>query len=169
MGARGAVDQGAVRFVALGPDYADALRTLFERNATTSVPATFDPFPLDAERARQIALEPGKDLYFAAVAGEELVGFSMLRGFEEGYAVPSFGIFVDEAHHGHGLGRRLTEWTVDRARERGCPAVRLSVYASNPAAHALYESLGFVERERTQLLRDGRPDEKLVMSLELAG
>ncbi len=167
MGAKGA-EEGVVRFVALGPDHADALAALFERNAVTSVPATFDPFALDVEQAHQIALKPGRDLYFAALAGEELVGFSMLRGFEEGYAVPSFGIFVDEAHQGRGLGRRLTEWTVDRARERGCPAVRLSVYTSNPTAHALYESLGFAERERSKLLRDGRTDEKIVMSLELA-
>jgi [ribosomal protein S18]-alanine N-acetyltransferase len=153
----------------VAPAHAEALVDLFVRNAVPSVTAGFDPFALDAAEARRIALAPGRDLFFVAAEGEELVGFSMLRGFEEGYEVPSFGIFVDHRQQGRGVGRSLTEWTIERAREHGCPAVRLSVYASNARARAMYDALGFVERERHELERDGHADEKIVMMLWFAG
>jgi mycothiol synthase len=44
---------------------------------------------------------------------------------------------------GSGLGRALAEAALARARERGCARVELDVNAANPAALALYESLGF--------------------------
>lgn len=158
-----------MRFEAVTPAHADMLATLFERNSTASITDGFDPFPLSAEQGRRLALTGGKDSYYLAIGAEGPVGFSMLRGFDAGYAIPSFGIFVDRESHGIGIGRRLTGWTVEQARSRGCPAVRLSVYASNDAAFALYASLGFRERERETVERGGRPDEKIVMLLEWGG
>jgi ribosomal protein S18 acetylase RimI-like enzyme len=61
----------------------------------------------------------------------------------------------------------LTVWTVEQARLRGCAAVRLTVYAGNLPALGLYQSLGFVEQERQSVVRAGRPDEKVVMRLDL--
>jgi ribosomal protein S18 acetylase RimI-like enzyme len=155
------------RFVSVGPEHARALAILFERNSTPAVTESFDPFPLVATEARRIALAPRQDGYYAMACGEELLGLSMLRGFDEGYEIPSFGIFVDHASQGRGIGRRLTVWTIDQARLRGCPAVRLSVYADNSAARSLYASLGFHEQERQAVERGGRPAEKLVMRLDL--
>jgi ribosomal protein S18 acetylase RimI-like enzyme len=156
-----------LRFAVVGPADADTLAELFARNSGAAIADRFDPFPLTAEQGRRIALDPSKDDFYLALAGDRALGFSMLRGFEAGYAIPSFGIFVDHEHQGHGVGRRLTEWTVEQARRRGCPSVRLSVYAANAPAVALYTSLGFREREREPVERRGRVDEKIVMLLEL--
>ena len=52
-------------------------------------------------------------------------------------------LFVEEAARGSGLGRALVEAAIWRARERGCARVELDVNEANPAALALYESLGF--------------------------
>jgi ribosomal protein S18 acetylase RimI-like enzyme len=52
-------------------------------------------------------------------------------------------IFVEESARGSGLGRALAEAALARARERGCARVELDVNEANPAALALYESLGF--------------------------
>jgi ribosomal protein S18 acetylase RimI-like enzyme len=158
-----------LRFATVGPEHADALGALFERNSLPAVTETFDPFPLTAAEARRIALDPRRDDYYIATRGENLLGFSMLRGFDEGYEIPSFGIFVDHESHGQGVGRRLTAWTVEQARRRGCPAVRLTVYADNDAALGLYASLGFEEQERQPVERGGQPVEKIVMLLELGG
>jgi ribosomal-protein-alanine N-acetyltransferase len=147
----------------IGPEHVEELTVLFERNRTPAVTEMFDPFPLDAAQARKIALDDGEDAFYLARSGKLPVGFSMLRGFDEGYAIPSFGIFVDQRSQGRGIGRKLTAWTVEQARGRGCPAVRLTVYAANLAACRLYESLGFVERERQSV---DRPDEKIVMRLD---
>jgi hypothetical protein len=52
-------------------------------------------------------------------------------------------LFVEEHARGSGLGRALAAAALARARERGCVRVELDVNAANPAALALYESLGF--------------------------
>jgi GNAT superfamily N-acetyltransferase len=52
-------------------------------------------------------------------------------------------LFVEEAARGSGLGRALVEAAIGRGRERGCARVELDVNEANPAALALYESLGF--------------------------
>ena len=52
-------------------------------------------------------------------------------------------LYVAESARGSGLGRALTQAVIDRARERGCRRVELDVNSENPAAQALYRSLGF--------------------------
>ena len=52
-------------------------------------------------------------------------------------------LYVRDSARRTGLGRALTEFAIDRARQRGCGRVQLDVNTANPAAHALYRSLGF--------------------------
>jgi ribosomal protein S18 acetylase RimI-like enzyme len=52
-------------------------------------------------------------------------------------------LYVSADARGTGLGRALTEAVIERARERGCRRVELDVNTENPAALALYRSLGF--------------------------
>jgi ribosomal protein S18 acetylase RimI-like enzyme len=149
--------------------HVQALVELFERNRVPAVRDSFDPFPLTADEAERIALQPRRDAYFVASLQGGLVAMSMLRGFDEGFEVPSFGIFVDHRHHGQGIGRRLTAWTVGEARRRRYPSVRLSVYASNAGALHLYRSLGFKEQQRDIVTRAGGEDEKILMTKSLGG
>ncbi len=52
-------------------------------------------------------------------------------------------VFVEEHARGTGLGRALVEFSLDRARDRGCRRAELDVNESNEPALKLYESLGF--------------------------
>ena len=87
----------------------------------------------------------------------------MLRGWDEGFQIPSFGIIVDYRYHGLGLGRRMTEFAIEEARRLNCSRVRLSVYESNDRALCLYRSLGFEEISREAVVVHGSPDIKIVM------
>jgi ribosomal protein S18 acetylase RimI-like enzyme len=71
----------------------------------------------------------------------------MLRGWDEGYSVPSFGVAVGSAYRGRGIGRGLLLYAIEYARKRGAPAVMLKVHLDNASARHLYESEGFVFQE----------------------
>ena len=62
-----------------------------------------------------------------------------------------FGISVDKAFWGLGIGRALTEACIDCAKAAGYAQVELSVVADNAHAIALYESFGFREFGRNPL------------------
>lgn len=57
----------------------------------------------------------------------------------------AFGISVDKAYWGLGIGRALTAACIQCARQAGYRQLELDVVRENAAAIALYESFGFVE------------------------
>lgn len=59
-----------------------------------------------------------------------------------------FGISVDRAYWGLGIGRALTRACIECAREAGYAQLELEVVADNASALALYRSEGFVEYGR---------------------
>ena len=59
-----------------------------------------------------------------------------------------FGISVDKAYWGLGIGRALTEACIECARTAGYVQVELKAVAENKNALALYRSVGFVEYGR---------------------
>ena len=59
-----------------------------------------------------------------------------------------FGISVDKAYWGLGVGRALTEACIECARSAGYAQMELEAVAENASALKLYESVGFVEYGR---------------------
>ena len=59
-----------------------------------------------------------------------------------------FGISVDQAHWGLGVGRALTEACIACAKQAGYAQLELNAVAENKRALSLYESVGFVEYGR---------------------
>jgi ribosomal protein S18 acetylase RimI-like enzyme len=59
-----------------------------------------------------------------------------------------YDIYVEEAHRGRGVGRRLMQVLEDRAREMGLSRIELNVSGHNAGARSLYESLGYREIAR---------------------
>lgn len=53
------------------------------------------------------------------------------------------GVRIDDRYRGAGIGRRLFEWAIEHAREKGCHLVQLTADKTRADAHRFYESLGF--------------------------
>lgn len=130
----------------VGPEDAEQLGELFAGLAAGPDELQFHPHPLTAQEARRIATGgPGrKDLYCAAFLVDRLVGYGMLRGWDEGYSIPSFGVAVGAAYRGRGIGRSLLLYAIEYARKRGASTMILKVHLDNASARHLYESEGFV-------------------------
>jgi len=103
----------------------------------------FRPHPFTRDEAGRIAGQAGRDAYALLVEDGRPVAYGMLRGWDEGYAVPSLGIAVRTSAQGRGLGRLMMAHLHAEAGRRGATVVRLRVHPDNLRARRLYESLGY--------------------------
>ena len=95
------------------------------------------------ESGREIELLAEVDGKLAGTAGIGCVGRT-----EKVRHRAEFGISVDRAYWGLGIGRALTEACIECAKTAGYAQVELEVDAENRSAVALYESAGFTEYGR---------------------
>jgi ribosomal-protein-alanine N-acetyltransferase len=103
----------------------------------------FHPHPFTDEEAKKRALYSGQDLYYVLLEGDKVLGYGMLRGWDEGYDVPSLGIVIHPSARGLGLGKLFMHFLHTMARHRGSSKVRLKVYPDNTIAVMLYKGLGY--------------------------
>ncbi|HEX5203340.1 MAG TPA: GNAT family N-acetyltransferase [Actinoplanes sp.] len=104
--------------------------------------------PLDADRLRAIAGQPGNRLLMARLDGA-VVGTLTLVVFPIPTGLRAWieDVVVDESARGHGVGAALTREAVRLARTDGAKTVDLTSRPSRAAANRLYERLGFQLRE----------------------
>lgn len=137
----------------------------------------------DIARAFQIETRahafPWSEKTFASNQGERYLNLQLaVDGEIAAFAITQivldeatlFNIAVDPAHQRRGLGRELLEAVIDAVEKRGVATLWLEVRASNAAAIALYESLGFNEatvRRNYYPTADGHED-AIVMALPLS-
>lgn len=150
------------------PSDRDGLAYFLVSNNIPEIVRNFHPFPLTFDVAQRIACQPHRDKYYIAIVKCQIVGLSMLRGWDEGFSIPSFGIIVDHRMHGRCIGKRLLEYTLDQASKFHCQRVRLTVFASNASAVHLYKGVGFYEVSRTSVVISNEVDEKIVMFKDFA-
>lgn len=82
-----------------------------------------------------------------------------------------FGIALEKAYWGQGVGRALTRACIECAKQAGYLQLELSVVSTNVSAIVLYKSEGFVEYGRNPRgfrTRSGEWQELVLMRLELA-
>ena len=147
-----------IEIVRLAPRNLAGLTEFFAEIAAAGEDRLFHPHPFTAEKAAELTEHRGEDLYYVATQGDRVLGYAMLRGWDEGYAVPSLGIAIAKSARGGGLARAVMLFLHAAARLRGAPSIRLKVYADNLPARKLYESLGYQfepagERELLGILR----------------
>src|SRR5580765_7609411 len=129
---------------ALRPEHAVGLASLFEKLRAREMEKFFHPHPLTKDEAAKRANYAGRDFYCVCLCGKSVVGYGMLRGWDESYETPSLGVAVDPEMQGGGYGRLLMEFLHKIARQRGANRIRLKVHPDNGRAVGLYRSLGYV-------------------------
>ena len=142
------------------------------------------PWAFGSSPEEDIARDPGeiarrligRDYVIVAVedpeSGELVASVGVFRQERRKAAHRAFvwGVFVDPARRGSGLGRAVMSAAIEAAREwEGVDYVDLGVSENAPAAQALYESLGFRAwgREPEALDIDGRRYDEIYMALRL--
>jgi len=136
--------------VALGSKHATSLAGLFAHLQQKDAEKFFHPHPLTADEATARSNYSGRDFYCVMLEDDVVVGYGMLRGWDEGYAIPSLGIALDPSVRGRGYSRLLMNFLHDAARTRSATRVRLKVDSQNRPAIKLYRSLGYVFKPQTR-------------------
>ncbi|WP_341210972.1 GNAT family N-acetyltransferase [uncultured Limimaricola sp.] len=125
--------------------------------------------PPEAARAFVAANLREGNPQFVAHDGGRVVGWCDIQ--RSSHAVRAhcgtLGMGVVTGHRGRGIGRALLDATLEAARGAGVRRVELSAYASNLAAIALYERMGFRHegRQRDAYRIDGRFEDAVSMAL----
>ena len=117
------------------------------------------------ESDREVELVAEVDGVIAGTAGVDL-----MRSAEKTRHRAKFGISIERAWWGLGIGRALTEACIECAKAAGYLQMELDVVADNTRALALYRSIGFVEYGRNPKAFRSRISgwqENVLMRLEL--
>jgi len=102
----------------------------------------------DPEHAQSIVAQADSESYYGLVvvasapAGERIAGYSWVTGIG-GNDMPMLGVGVVDEYHEVGLGSKLLRSMIEDARQLGLARVKLGVWADNPRAIHVYESVGF--------------------------
>ncbi len=136
---------GAVRRAQ--PDDAEAIGHMLHDFNTEYDEPTSGPAKI-AERIR-ILLGEGRDMVLLAGAGPD--GLAVLRFrrplCSAGLECYLAELYVVPARRGQGFGRALMTAAIELARREGAEYMDLGTSEDDTAARALYESLGFTNRE----------------------
>jgi GNAT superfamily N-acetyltransferase len=107
----------------------------------------YRPFEFSAEMIERIVWRSAKDQWFMVEIERDSVllpaGFYTLRGLDEGFADPMYGVFIAEEFSGRGLARLTLAHAEAMCRLNGWPNLLLKVDPANARAFALYEAGGF--------------------------
>lgn len=123
---------------------ADALAlTRLMTSASPEYLRFFRPFEFTAPVFEQQIRRAKADLWWGLESEGQLAGFFMLRGFDEGYARPSFGVFVGEQFAGRGLARLALRHAVQWCERNRVARIMLKVHPENRRARDLYIREGF--------------------------
>ena len=105
----------------------------------------FTPFQFDEATLTALLNCAKQDIFMGLFWDDRLAGFFMLRGWDAGYAIPSYGVAIGEQFRNWGLGRLTLELSKVICRLHGAPRLMLKVHPDNGPAKHLYETAGFVQ------------------------
>jgi len=142
-------------FHKINGSHAKGLAGLFDALRDNGDEHFFHPHPLTFDEAGRIAVYKGKDFYAVMQCEGSLVGYGMLRGWDEGYLIPSLGLALHPEVRGMGFGKRFINFLHQEAKKRQAVKVRLTVDRANGSALHLYLNAGYVFAQGDNLTLEG--------------
>jgi RimJ/RimL family protein N-acetyltransferase len=103
----------------------------------------FIPFPPDTKSLEKRLESAREDRYWGIWLDSALAGFFMMRGFDEGYKRPSFGVYIARAYSGKGLSSLALDYCMCWCRMNDIEVMMLKVHPDNRYAAQTYEKAGF--------------------------
>ncbi|MDO4492974.1 MAG: GNAT family N-acetyltransferase [Clostridia bacterium] len=160
-------------------DAAEVLRSFLATRGETEFLATYPEECTLTEQDEAAFLENAQEdpraVQLVAELGGKIAGTAGIAPAGRGIKMKhraSFGIAVERAYWGLGIGRALTEACIACAKAAGYGRIELEVMEENTAAVRLYESLGFEPFGRDPgafVTKDGRAQPVVWMRLPLTG
>ena len=96
---------------------------------------------------REIENDPTNELIVAELDGNVVGTFQLTYtpslSFQGSKRCTIESVRVDAKLRGHGIGRKMMLWAIERAKENGCIFTQLATHSSRKNAHRFYEQLGF--------------------------
>lgn len=124
-------------------EWVAALQVFLQELDRAGESAFFSPHPADEKTLHDLATRPTANVHCLLVEEQQVVGYGLLRGWDEGFEVPSLGIAIHPQRRSEGLGNFLMGYLEFQAAQRGAASVRLRVFRQNAAAIALYSARGY--------------------------
>lgn len=119
-------------------------------NSSEEYTRFFYPFDFQVSSLKKTLKSPIKDKFFGIeiincteLYLKQLIGFYMLRGMDEGYREPMYGIFVDQKWKGKGIAQLSLYHAECFCKINLYQRLLLKVDLNNYRAKQLYEFMGF--------------------------
>ena len=129
----------------LADDFLGAERERYENPLPESYLRAFEEIEADKNNELIVAELPAAagDSDNGEIVGALQITFTPSISFQGGKRATVESVRTDAKHRGQGLGKKLMEWAIERARQEDCVFVQLTTNSERTDAHRFYENLGF--------------------------
>jgi len=104
----------------------------------------FGPHEYSYEGLLKEIISKPNDYYVFLMDEDKIISYGFLRGWSEGYDIPSLGIIIDINHRGKKLSNIMMEHLHQISIDKGAKKIRLRVNKQNYKAISLYNKLDYV-------------------------
>jgi len=106
----------------------------------------FIPFNFDLESVFRVLDKVVNDLFFGIFIKNKIVGFYMLRGWDAGYEIPSYGVWISKDFSSKGLSKLTLNHAISVCKINSIKKIMLKVHPENLIAKKIYEDFGFINQ-----------------------
>jgi ribosomal-protein-alanine N-acetyltransferase len=103
----------------------------------------FHPHNMEYNTIKSILTNNKNDKYKIVLFENKIIGYGILRGWDEGFEIPSLGIIIDKDYRGLGLSKLLINYLEFIAKISKSEKIRIVVHKNNLVAYNLYKKMNY--------------------------